>query len=44
MLPYNDAQYQLYERVRLTIHTMLERLNKAPTDPQTVRLLTRWTA
>ena len=43
VLPYNDAQYQLYERVRLTIHTMLERVNKAPTDPQTLRLLTRWT-
>ncbi len=43
VLPYAEEQYQLYERVRLTIHTMLERVNKAPTDPQTLRLLTRWT-
>jgi len=44
VLPYAEEQYQLYERVRLTIHTMLERVNKAPTDPQTLRMLTRWTA
>jgi hypothetical protein len=43
VLPYAEEQYQLYERVRLTIHTMLERVNKAPADPQTLRLLTRWT-
>jgi hypothetical protein len=43
VLPYDDAHYQLYERVRLTIHIMLEQVNQAPTDPQTLRLLTRWT-
>ena len=43
VLPYAEEQYQLYERARLTIHTMLERLNTAPTDPQTLRLLSRWT-
>jgi len=43
VLPYAEGQYQLYELVRLTIHVMLEQVNQAPTDPQTLRLLTRWT-
>lgn len=43
VLPYDDAQYHLYERVQTTIHTMLERVGRAPTAPQTIRLLTRWT-
>jgi len=43
VLPYDDMHYQLYERVRLTIHAMLEHVNTAPTDTKTLRLLTRWT-
>ena len=43
VLPYDDAQYQLYERVLTMIHTMLEQVGRAPTAPQTIRMLTRWT-
>lgn len=42
ILPYNDAHYQLYQRVQLTIYTMFEQINQAPTDSQTLRMLTRW--
>jgi hypothetical protein len=42
VLPYDDAHYQLYERVRLTIHTILEQVAKAPTKAQTLHRLTRW--
>lgn len=42
VLPYDDAHYQLYERVRWTIHSMLEQVNQAPTDAQTLQMLTRW--
>jgi hypothetical protein len=42
VLPYDDAHYQLYERVRLTIHTILEQVEKAPTKAQTLHMLTRW--
>lgn len=42
VLPYDDAHYQLYERVRLTIHTILEQVEKAPTKAQTLYMLTRW--
>lgn len=44
VLPYDDEQYQLYERVRMTIHIMLAHVETAPTDPKTLRLLARWTA
>ncbi len=43
VLPYEDEQYQLYDRVRMMIHTMLERVDQAPTDAQTLRMLIRWT-
>ncbi|MCA0454883.1 MAG: hypothetical protein LCI00_12995 [Chloroflexi bacterium] len=43
VLPYDDAHYQLYERVRLTLHAVLEQVNQAPTDSRTLRTLTRWT-
>ena len=43
VLPYNDAHYQLYERVRLILHAVLEQVNQAPTDSRTLRTLTRWT-
>jgi len=42
VLSYNDDQYQLYERVQTTIHTLLERIDTAPTDPRTLRTLARW--
>jgi hypothetical protein len=42
VLPYEDAHYQLYERVRLTIHAMLEQVEKSPTNAQTLHMLTRW--
>jgi hypothetical protein len=29
--------------MRMTIHSMLEQVEKAPTNPQTLRMLTRWT-
>jgi len=44
VLPYDDAHYQLYERVRLTIHAVLEQVNQGPTDTRTLHLLTRWIA
>jgi len=43
VLPYDDTHYQLYERVRLTLHAVLEQVHQAPTDPQTLRTLVRWT-
>jgi hypothetical protein len=43
VLPYDDAHYQLYEQVRLTLHAVLEQVNQAPTDPRTLRTLVRWT-
>jgi len=42
VLPYDEAHYQLYERMRLTIHAMLEQVEKAPTNAQTLHMLTRW--
>jgi hypothetical protein len=41
VLPYDDTHYQLYERVRLTLHAVLEQVNQAPTAPQTLRMLVR---
>jgi hypothetical protein len=43
VLPYDDAHYQLYERVRLTLHAVLEQVHQAPTDSRTLRTLVRWT-
>ncbi len=43
VLPYDDAHYQLYERVRLTVHMMLTHVDTAPTQPKTLQMLTRWT-
>lgn len=42
VLPYDDAHYQLYERVRLTLHAVLEQVHQAPTDSRTLQTLTRW--
>lgn len=42
VLPYNDTHYWLYERARLTLHTLLEQINHAPTATTTLRLLARW--
>lgn len=42
VLPYDEEQYRLYERVRATIHTMLDRIENVPTDPRTLRALARW--
>ncbi len=44
VLPYVHSHYQLYDRVRLTLHAVLEQVNQAPTDIQTLRMLTRWIA
>lgn len=43
VLPYDDEQYHLYERVQMTIHAMLARVEAAPTDATTLRMLTHWT-
>jgi hypothetical protein len=43
VLPYDDAHYQLYERVRLTLHAVLEQVNQSPTGSRTLHMLTRWT-
>ena len=42
VLPYDEEQYRLYETVCTTIHTILDRIEKAPTDPLTLRALARW--
>jgi hypothetical protein len=44
VLPYDEEQYRLYETVCATIHMMLERIKKAPTNPSTLRALVRWVA
>ncbi len=44
VLPYDNEQYQLYERVHMTIHAILARVDAAPTDATTLRMLTHWTA
>jgi hypothetical protein len=43
VLPYDEAHYQLYERVRLTLQAVLEQVHQAPTDSRTLRTLVRWT-
>jgi hypothetical protein len=42
VLPYDDAHYQLYQRVQLTIHTLCEQIDEAPIDSRTLRMLARW--
>ena len=44
VLPYDDEQYHLYERVQITLQTMLEQAEKSPTNAQTLHMLTRWIA
>jgi hypothetical protein len=44
VLPYDDAQYHLYERVQIMLQTMLEQVEKSPTNAQTLHMLTRWIA
>lgn len=44
VLPYDDEQYHLYERVQITLQTMLEQVEKSPTNAQTLHMLTRWIA
>ncbi|HUN06425.1 MAG TPA: hypothetical protein PLQ56_07480 [Aggregatilineales bacterium] len=44
VLPYDDNQYHLYERVQITLQTMLEQVEKSPTNAQTLHMLTRWIA
>ncbi len=43
VLSYTDEHYQLYDQVRMKIHSMLELVERAPTNPQTLRMLARWT-
>ena len=42
VLPYDDEQYHLYERVQTTLQMLLMQVETAPTDPQTLRMLSRW--
>ena len=44
VLPYDDEQYHLYERVQITLQTMLEQVEKSPTNAQKLHMLTRWIA
>lgn len=44
VLPYDEEQYQLYKRVQLTIQTMLETVENAPTNAQTHHMLANWIA
>jgi hypothetical protein len=44
VLPYDSDHYYLYERVRATIHAMLQRVETSPTAPHTLRALARWVA
>ncbi len=44
VLPYDDEQYHLYERVQITLQTMLEQVDETPLAPETLKLLARWIA
>lgn len=44
VLPYDDEQYHLYERVQITFQTMLEQVDETPLAPKTLKLLARWIA
>lgn len=43
ILPYDDKQYRLYERMQTVLHLTLEQIDTAPLAPETLNLLTRWT-
>jgi hypothetical protein len=45
VLPYDDEQYQLYERVQATLQamlTLLKQVDKTPLDPEILRRLAHW--
>ncbi len=42
VLPYDDEQYHLYERVQITLQTMLEQVDETPLAPETLKRLARW--
>jgi hypothetical protein len=42
VLSYDEDHYRLYERVQTAIRSLLIQVDTAPTDPQTLRMLTRW--
>ncbi len=42
VLPYNEDHYHLYERVQTAIRSLLIQVDIAPTDPQTLYMLSRW--
>ena len=42
VLPYDEEHYHLYERVQTALRSLLMQVETAPTDPQTLRMLTRW--
>jgi hypothetical protein len=44
VLPYDDEQYHLYERVQFTLQTMLEQVDETPLAPETLKRLARWIA
>jgi len=44
VLPYDDEQYHLYERVQITLQTMLEQVDEKPLAPETLKRLARWIA
>ena len=44
VLPYDDDQYHLYERVQITLQTMLEQVDETPLAPETLKRLARWIA
>lgn len=44
VLPYDDEQYHLYERVQITLQTMLDQVDDTPLAPKTLKLLARWIA
>ena len=43
ILPYDDQQYRLYERMQTVLHLNLEQIDTSPLAPETLKLLTRWT-
>ena len=42
VLPYDDEHYHLYERVQTALRSLLMQIETSPTDPKTLRKLTRW--
>lgn len=43
ILPYDDQQYRLYERMQTVLHLTLEQIDTDPLAPETLKLLIRWT-